>query len=41
MDCEFENLDSRLLDQFVAGLRSETEKAKLLKKTKPNPTDST
>ena len=33
MDCEFENLDSRLLDQFVAGLRSETEKAKLLKKT--------
>ena len=33
MDCEFDNLDSRLLDQFVAGLRSETEKAKLLKKT--------
>ena len=33
MDCEFEYLDSRLLDQFVAGLRSETEKAKLIKKT--------
>ena len=32
MDCEFEDLNSRLLDQFVAGLRNETEKAKLLKK---------
>ena len=31
-DCEFEDLDSRLLDQFVAGLRDEREKAKLLKK---------
>ena len=32
-DCEFQDLDSRLLDQFVAGLREEREKAKLLKKT--------
>ena len=32
-DCEFEDLDSRLLDQFVAGLRDEREKARLLKKT--------
>ena len=33
MDREFENLDSRLLDQFLDRLRSETEKAKLLMKT--------
>ena len=34
MDCEFENeLESRMLDQFIAGLSDESVKAKLLKKT--------